>query len=616
MNKSNKLLSDIVAFRTYAKHLPLIGRREALPETITRNMEMHIRKFPELEAEIRDAYFEVYALGVMPSMRSLQFGGIAIEKNNVRQYNCAFVHAKYTRVFAEILYVLLCGTGAGYSVQKRHTSQLPALRAPFRENKHLIHDSIEGWADAADALMNSFFHGGIKPVFDYSQITPKGVRLETTGSKAPGPEPLKIALELIETKLIAAVGRQLSPLEVHDIICILADCVLAGGIRRAALIALFDKDDEEMLTCKHGEWWIDHPYRARANNSAMLLRGATTWEEFKRIADACVASKAGEPGFYWTDDLETGANPCVEIGLRTNQFCNLTTVSMTGITDPAHFLRRVKAAAFIGTLQASYTFFPYLSEIWKKTTEEEALIGVSFTGIADNPAISSELLSEAAALVVATNQHYAKILGINPSARCTCLKPEGSASCVLGSSSGIHSRHNEEYLRRIRMNSNDPLAIYLMEVIPELVEPDFYGANTVVVTIPQQAPKGAIIQSQESALQLFERVLFYSDYWITPGYVSGPTSHNVSCTINYLDEEVVDLVKALWDNRDKYNGVSLLPKDLGTYKQAPFENCDLETFEKLEKLVQNIDLTQVREEEDGTERTGIIACSGGVCEIT
>lgn len=616
MNKSNKLLSDIVSFRTYAKHLPLLNRREALPETITRNMEMHIRKFPHLEVEIRNAYLEVYALGVMPSMRSLQFGGIAIEKNNVRQYNCAFVHAKYTRVFAEILYVLLCGTGAGYSVQKRHTSQLPSLRAPFRENTHIIHDSIEGWADAVDALMNAYFHGGIKPIFDYSKITEKGVRLETTGSKAPGPEPLRIALELVESKLKAVIGRQLRPLEVSDIICILADCVLAGGIRRAALIALFDKDDEEMLTCKQGEWWVEHGYRARANNSAMLLRGETTREEFDRVANACIASKAGEPGFYWTDDLEMGANPCVEIGLNTNQFCNLTTVNMTGITDPAHFLRRVKAAAFIGTLQASYTFFPYLSEIWKQTTESEALIGVSFTGIADNPAISAELLQEASALVVATNKHYAAIIGINPSARCTCLKPEGSASCVLGSSSGIHSRHNEEYLRRIRMNSNDPLAIYLMEVIPELVETDFYGVNTVVVTIAQQSPKGAIIQSQESALQLFERVLFYTRNWVRPGHISGATTHNVSCTINYLDEEVVDLIQALWDNRSEYAGVSLFPKDLGTYKQAPFENCNLETFEKFEKLVQNIDLTQVREEEDNTNRTAQVACAGGVCEIT
>lgn len=615
MNKSNKLLSNLVAFRTYAKYLPHLSRRESLEATINRNMNMHLEKFPKLSRDIIKAYKQVHDLKVMPSMRSLQFGGDAINKNNARIYNCAFVHIKYTRVFAEALYLLLCGTGVGYSVQRHHIEELPSIRNPKRENVHSIHDSIEGWADAVDALMNAYFHGAIRPIFDYSQISPKGTYLATTGSKAPGPEPLRLALNQVEVKLKGAIGRKLTSLELHDIICILADCVLAGGIRRAALISLFDKDDEEMLTCKQGEWWVKTPYRARANNSAVLVRNETTQEEFMRVFDACIKSNAGEPGFLWVDDKETGANPCVEIGLESNQFCNLTTTNMTGIKNEKDFLNRVYAAALLGTLQASYTDFPYLGERWKQVTEKEALIGCSFTGIADAPEITPELLEKGAALVREVNEKYAKIIGINSAARTTAIKPEGTASCVLGSASGIHARHARYYLRRIRLNKEESLAKYLKLAIPDLVEDDLFSNRDVVVTIPQESPEGSIIRDEESAMTLLDRVLFYNKHWVQPGHQSGRARHNVSCTINYKLEEVEALAKRMWEEREIYSGISLLPFDGGNYKQAPFETCTKEVFDEINKLVKDIDLTQVLEMDDQTNMAEQLACAGGVCEI-
>lgn len=615
MNKSNKLLSNLVAFRTYAKYLPHLSRRESLEETINRNMNMHLEKFPKLSRDIIKAYKQVHDLKVMPSMRSLQFGGDAIVKNNARIYNCAFVHIKYTRVFAEALYLLLCGTGVGYSVQNHHIDQLPMLRKPKRENTHVIHDSIEGWADAVDALMNAYFFGAIRPIFDFSMISPKGTYLATTGSKAPGPEPLRIALNLVEKKLQEATGRKLKSLEVHDIVCILADCVLAGGIRRAALIALFDKDDTDMLTCKHGEWWTKTPYRARANNSAMLLRSTTTEEEFRSVYDACIKSNAGEPGFLWVDDLEMGANPCVEIGLQSNQFCNLTTTNMTGIKSEKDFLNRIYAATLLGTLQASYTDFPYLGEKWKQVTESEALIGCSFTGIADSPIVTAELLQKAAALVLEVNEKYAKLIGINVAARTTAIKPEGTASCVLGSASGIHARHAQHYLRRIRLNKEESLAKYLKKAIPDLVEDDLFSNRDIVVTIPQESPEGSIIRDAESASTLLDRVLFYNQNWVIPGHRSGTARHNVSCTINYKPEEVESLLIRMWENRHVYSGISLLPFDGGNYQQAPFETCDESKFQELNKLVKDIDLTQVLETDDQTNMAEQLACAGGVCEI-
>lgn len=575
---------------------------------------MHLEKYPKLSSDILKAYRQIHDLKVMPSMRSMQFGGEQILKNNTKLFNCSAANADYERVFAEALYVLLCGVGFGFSCQKHHVAKLPSIKLPMDEGTYLVHDSIAGWGDAVNALMNAYFNRGLRPVFNFNGMRQKGTRL-SSGAKTPGYEPLKTLLDKIETKLKLAIGRKLRSIEVHDIMCIIADGVLSGGIRRAALISIFSHDDEEMLKCKHGQWWEKHPYRARANNSAMLLRETTTQSQFNQVFDACIESNSGEPGFMWSNSLELLANPCLEIALNSNQFCNLTSVNLTGVTNKKDLHNRVYSASLIGTLQAGYTEFPYLNQNWKNVTEREALLGVSFTGIADNSFVTPELLRESAQLVLDVNEKYARKIGINLAARTTCVKPEGSASCVVGSSSGIHARHAEHYLRRIRMNKDDALSKYLQQVIPDLVEEDLFSSTGIVVTIPQESPKGATTRHTESAETLFNRIINYNENWILPGHRNGVNNHNVSCTISYKPEEVSFLRASMWENRAKYTGISLLPFDNGTYKQAPFEDCDKAMFDKYNEMVKTIDLTKVIEMDDNTNHTANLACSGSVCEI-
>lgn len=616
MNSSNQLLSDIVTFKTYSKFLPHLGRRESLQETINRNMTMHLDRFPKLSKDIVKAYQRVHELKVMPSMRALQFSGEAILKNNSRQYNCSYTPINDVRTFGEVLFLLLSGVGVGYSVQQQHIQQLPKVQKPREEGFFFAQDSIIGWAQCVDILLEAYFFGRVRPQFDFGNIRPKGSYLVTTGAKAPGSEPLKKMLELVENKLKNAIGRKLTSLEVHDIICIISDSVLSGGIRRAALISLFDRNDIDMLKCKHGEWWNVAPWRARANNSAVLPRTEVTKEEFDYVFKMCKDSNAGEPGFSWTSNTDWGFNPCHEISLNPNQFCNLTTVNQTGIMSERDFANRVYAAALIGTLQATYTDFPYLRPIWQETTEREALLGVSFTGIADSNAnITSETLQKMAKHVLEVNEKYAKRLGINPAARTTSIKPEGTSSCVFGSSSGIHARHSEYYLRRVRMNKNDSLAIYLKSVIPELVEDDVFSSTGVVVTIPQESPEGAITRHQETAETLFKRAISYNKNWVHEGYRSGDNQHNVSATISVKEHEWDDVRELMWKHRKDYSGISLLPFDGANYKQAPFEDCTKEKYEELSNMVKEIDLKQVKEEQDNTNRIETVACSGGQCEI-
>lgn len=618
MNPSNKLLSDIVTFRTYSKYLSHFNRRETYEEMVNRQMLMHLEKFPKLSKDIIKAFQKMHEYKVAGSMRSAQFAGNAIQKNPIRMFNCSFVSITYPRVFSEILYILLSGTGVGYSVQKHHVDQLPVLKGPVEVNKHVIHDSIAGWAEALQMLMDAFFYGSILPIFDYSAIRAKGTRLSTTGAKAPGAEPLKHMLEEVEKRLHKrkAIGGKLTSLEIHDLICIISDCVLAGGIRRSALISLFSRDDKDMLTCKSGEWWIKHPHRARANNSVVLPRKEVTKDEFYSIFELCQKSGCGEPGFSWTNNIEWGYNPCHEIALHSNQFCNLTSVNQSGVKSKKDFLSRVYSATLLGTLQASYTDFPYLSEKWKTVTEREALLGVSFTGIADfKNGIPASWLKEAAKLAKKVNENYAKKIGINLAARIGCTKPEGSLSCVVGSSSGIHARHSKYYLRRVRMPQNEALAVYLKNLVPELVEDAISEANTVVVTIPQESPDGAILRDEETALELFGRVCSYNTNWIKPSHRAGDNMHNVSATLSVKPEEWDKLKEAMWEHRDKYTGISLLPFSDSNYQQMPFEECNKETFDKYMGYLKEVDLKQVIENEDNTNLLEAVACAGGVCEI-
>jgi ribonucleoside-triphosphate reductase len=397
-------------------------------------------------------------------------------------------------------------------------------------------------------------------------------------------------------------------------ICHIADAVLAGGIRRAALISLFSADDDDMISAKTGNWWETNPQRGRANNSVVLLRHKIDKNYFMNLWDRVKASGAGEPGFYFSNDKDWGTNPCCEIGLRPYQFCNLTEVNVSNVESQEDLNERVRAAAFIGTLQASYTDFHYLRDIWRRTTEKDALIGVSMTGIASGAVMKLDM-KEAAKVVKEENKRAAELLGINPAARTTCVKPAGTTSLTLGTSSGIHAWHNDYYIRRVRVGKNEAIYNYLVNSHPELIEDEFFSPHTTaVISIPQKAPEGSILRT-ESALQLLKRVKLVTDEWVKPGFRKGQNTHNISATISIKDAEWVDVGEWMWDNRNSYNGLSVLPFSDHTYKQAPFEDCSKETYEALMASLTSIDLTQINEEEDNTDLKGEVACAGGACEI-
>lgn len=619
MELSSKILSDITVYMKYSKYLPELNRRETWDELVTRNKEMHQKKYPNIADKIDEAYKFVYDKKVLPSMRSMQFGGKPIEISPNRIYNCAYMPIDNIDTFNECMFLLLGGTGVGYSVQKHHVEKLPPVNKPYpkRTKRFLISDSIEGWADAIKLLMKSYLNGKSSKIeFDYSDIRAKGARLVTSGGKAPGPQPLKECIVKITGILSEKEdGEQLTTLEVHDIICHIADAVLAGGIRRAALISLFSADDDEMISCKSGDWWETNPQRGRANNSACLMRHKITKEFFLDLWKRVELSGSGEPGIYLNNDKDWGTNPCCEIALRPYQFCNLCEVNVSNIESQEDLNERVKAASFIGTLQAGYTHFHYLRDIWRETTEKEALIGVSMTGIGSGRVLGYDM-AEAAKVVKKENIRVAKLIGINKSARTTTVKPAGTTSLTLGTSSGIHAWHNDFYIRRVRVGKNETMYSYLLENHPELIEDDYFrGHDTAVISIPQKSPKGSILRT-ESAFDLLERVKKVATEWVKNGHNSGSNSHNVSATIS-LKEEDWDLAgEWMWKNREHYNGLSVLPYNGGTYVQAPFEDCTEEEYNKMMKTLSEIDLSKVVESEDETNLSGELACAGGACEIT
>jgi len=554
---------------------------------------------------------------VLPSMRSMQFAGKPIEISPNRVYNCAYVPIDDWRAFSETMFLLLGGTGVGYSVQKHHVDELPEIRKPNpkRSRRYLIADSIEGWADAVKILMKSYFFGGSKLQFDYTDIRPKGARLVTSGGKAPGPQPLKECLVKIEGLLKEKQdGDKLSTLEVHDIVCHIADAVLAGGIRRAALISLFSAHDDEMIACKSGNWWELNPQRGRANNSAVLMRHKITKEFFLDIWKRVELSGAGEPGIYLSNDKDWGTNPCCEIALRPFQFCNLCEVNVSNIESQEDFDERVKAAAFIGTLQAGYTDFHYLRPVWQRTTEKDALIGVSMTGIGSGTVLGYDMKA-AAKIVKEENIRVAELIGINKAARCTTVKPAGTTSLTLGTSSGIHAWHNDYYIRRIRVGKNESIYKYLSVQHPELVEDEYFRPHdTAVISVPQKAPEGSIMRT-ESPFQLLERVKKVAQEWIKPGHRAGSNSHNVSATISLREHEWDAAGEWMWENKDHYNGLSVLPYDGGTYTQAPFEDISEDRYEYMLESLSAVNLSNIIEEEDETDLKGELACAGGSCEV-
>lgn len=945
---TKKFISDLAVYMKYAKYNQYEGRRETYKEIVDRNKAMHKKKYKHLGEdfmqEIDEAYQFVYDKKLLPSMRSLQFGGRPIEVNPARINNCCALPIDHIDAFAEVMFLLLGGCGVGFSVQNCHTSKLPTVVGCKSSLKRfLVGDSIEGWADAIKVLMYAYFQNKSRPVFDYSDIRPKGTLLITAGGKAPGHEPLEKCVNIVEKVLQNAVGRQLKSLEVHDIVCHIANAVLAGGIRRSALISLFDKDDEDMLACKHGSWWEQNEQRGRANNSAILKRGEVSEDEFKKIWKAVEKSGCGEPGIYWTNNFDYLTNPCCfdgdtllktsngykkfselaglqnvklvdylgnvvrgcvwntgekecvkvrnsagdefvctadhrfitvdgmeaeaqhlakqrimpfidysefdidfvklgfiqgdgalgrinssdfqglevyigkddqdiaelfgvqnyskeryvyylngfnqilrdkgfkgtttlfrelpstfkewsdtqqrsfmrglfsangsalkgktsavtlkatsftlisqvgeylnsiginyglsvnkpkvvsfangdyeckqsyaiqiksysgllkfaekigfvhqykrdnlsvlikrtspmitsvtpcgvrnvydftlendnhlgvistngktgyvvhncEIALRPYQFCNLVDTNISTVESQEDLDARAKAGAFIATLQAGYTDFHYLRSCWRETTEEDALIGVGHTGIASDKCRNLDL-KRAAQVVLKENERVAKILGINPGARTTTVKPAGTTSLVLGCSSGIHGYHSEYYIRRIRVGKDEPVYAFLKEHLPCVLEDDYFRPQQqAVISIPQKADDGGILRD-ESVFDLLERVKRWNIEWVREGHRSGDNYNNVSATISIKNDEWEAVGEWMWNNREYYNGLSVLPFDGGTYIQAPFEETTKEVYDELVSKLVDIDFSQIREYEDATDLSGEVACAGGQCEV-
>ena len=615
MDVTQSILSEITTYMKYSKYVPEKKRRETWEELVTRNKEMHQAKFPQLKNEIEEAYKLVYAKKVLPSMRSLQFAGKPIELNNARIFNCSFLPLDDWRAFSEIMFLLLSGCGVGYSVQTHHIEQLPEIKIPTKHKRYLIGDSIEGWADAVRMLCKAYFNGGPLPLFDFRDIRAKGAQLITVGGKAPGPEPLKECLfnlqKVFERK---KNGDKLTSVEAHDMACHIADAVLSGGIRRAALISLFDLDDEEMLTCKFGNWWEENPQRGRANNSAVVLRHKITEEEFFKLWKKIELSGSGEPGIYFSNDKDWGTNPCCEIALKAFQFCNLCEVNVSNIESQEDLNERVRVGSFIGTLQAAYTDFHYLREIWQKTTEKEALLGVGMTGIGSGVILNYDL-KKAADLAKEENARVAEIIGVNKASRVTTVKPSGTSSLVLGTASGIHAWHNDYYIRRIRVGKNEAIYSYLAINHPELVEDDFFKPTIqAVISVPQQAPEGSILRT-ENVIDMLERTKKFNVQWVKKGHRKGANTNNVSATVSIQEGEWEQVGNWMWENRETFNGLSVLPYFGGTYVQAPFEDITKEKFDEMAQHLHNIDLSQIVEFSDDTALMDQAACAGGACEI-
>lgn len=552
---------------------------------------------------------EVWCLEVEDDQSFILEGGIVTG-------NCSFVHVDDYRAFSETMFLLLSGAGVGFSVQSHHVNKLPVIRKPIKTKRYLISDDIQGQADAVKILMKSYF--GIvnyRPIFDYSDIRPKGSRLVTSGGKAPGPGPLRICLTKIDAMLSELPdNHQLTPLECHDIMCHLGDAVLAGGIRRAALISLFDFDDEEMLNCKVGNWSDENPQRARSNNSAVIDRNRIKYSEQVNFFEVVKNSGSGEPGVFFTNDIELGTNPCAEISLRSYGFCNLCEKNMTMIHSQEDDEKATKVAAFFGTLQAGLTDFIYLRNEQKETCEKDALLGIGMTGIANQQILDNIDFEKSAQVAINENIRVADIIGIRHAARVTTVKPSGTTSCVLGTSSGIHAQHNDYYFRRMKFNKDEPLFMHLMVYHPELIEEQVRGLSSqAFVKVAVKAPDGAILRT-EPAMQTLERVKKIYHEQILPGHVKGRNTHNVSCTINVKDNEQEIVRDQIWANKDWATGISMFPFYGGTHEQMPFEDCSKEQYEELIKTLSDVDLSKIIED-DNTDLTGEMACAGGACEI-
>ena len=627
MELASKILSDITIYMKYSKWLPEALRKETWDEVVDRNMMMHLKKLEAMGIDINSQYYkeimEVYndfvrPFKILPSMRSMQYAGVAIEISPNSIYNCAYMPVDSAECFHEAMFILMNGTGLGYSVQRHHVRNLPEIRQPNkgRTRKIVIQDSIIGWADAVKELFRSYTGELTQcPRFIYDDIRPKGARLKTRGGRAPGPEPLRECMVKVENILrLKADGSQLSTLECHDIMCHLADAVTAGGNRRAALISLFSADDAHMMNCKAGQFWETNPQRQRANNSVVLLRHKVDKRFFNGIWTRIQSGGSGEPGLYLTNDKDWGTNPCCEIALRPYQFCNLTEINSSTVEDQEDLNARVRAATILGTMQATYTDFHYLRDIWQSTTEKDALLGVSMTGLASNRVMNLDITGSVY-MAKQVNAEWAEKLGINPTARLSCVKPSGTASMVCGSSSGIHAWHDDYYIRRIRVGKNEAICGYLKENHPELIVDDEFNADGGIIEIPQKAPSQSLLLKDEDTFMFLERVKNTTIRWVNPGHNEGQNTHNVSATVYIKPDEWDEVGEWMWLNRHFYNGLACFPTNNTVYVQAPFESCSVRTYKKMMKSLKAVDLTQIIEYDDDTNFGNDPACGGGACEI-
>jgi ribonucleoside-triphosphate reductase len=625
---------SFIALSRYAKWLEDEGRRENFGETVGRyitNIVGPVIGEHDLfdKALVKDIEEEILDLGVMPSMRSLMTAGSAANRDNTCMYNCSYLPVDDPKSFDEAMFILLCGTGVGFSVERQFISKLPDVPDNLYNSDDVIvvGDSKEGWAKAYRKVLALLWAGEI-PKFDVSKVRPAGAKLKTFGGRASGPAPLVDLFNFTVNVFKGAAGRKLSSIECHDIMCKIGEIVVVGGVRRSAMISLSNLSDDRMRHAKSGQWWENQGQRALANNSVCYTE-KPDMETFLREWTALVESKSGERGVFnrqaskkqadkngrRDSNYEFGTNPCSEIILRPYQFCNLTEVVVRATDTVEDLERKVRLATILGTIQSTYTHFPYLRKIWKKNTEEERLLGVSMTGIMDNPLTTSankgleKTLEHLRNVAVDTNAEWAVRLGVPVSAAITCVKPSGTVSQLVDSASGIHTRHSPYYVRTVRGDNKDPLTQFMKDKgIPSepcVMKPD----TTTVFSFPQKAPSGAVVRDDVSALEQLETWLLYQRHWC---------EHKPSVTVSVKENEWMEVGAFVYEHFDEMSGVSFLPHDGGTYQQAPYQECDKSDYDMLQGVMpKSVDWSELSkyEQEDNTVSMQTMACSGDSCEI-
>jgi ribonucleoside-triphosphate reductase len=613
----------------YARWLPTEKRRETWEETVQRYVDFWVNR-KQIDSKTADLlYKHIHNLDVMPSMRCMMTAGEALDKDNVAGFNCSYLHIDSPRSFDELMYVLMCGTGVGFSVERNFINKLPEIAETFHKTDStiVVSDSKIGWASAFRELIAMLYAGKI-PNWDMSKVRPAGARLKVFGGRASGPEPLVDLFNFCVGIFQKAAGRKLTSLECHDVCCKIADIVVVGGVRRSALISLSNLSDQRMAKAKNGNWWDTEGQRRLANNSVAYTE-KPDFEAFLTEMGNMYESKAGERGIFSRvaakniagrngrrdPEHEFGTNPCSEIILRSNQFCNLSEIVVRSSDDLASLTQKAEVAAIIGTLQATLTDFRYLRNVWKRNTEEEALLGVSMTGIMDHKILSGsdpkeleKWLGSIKDVAIKTNKSWAFKLGINQSAAITCVKPSGTVSQLVDSASGIHPRFSKHYIRRVRSDKKDPLANFMSEVgFP--VEQDIMSKASLVFSFPVKAPKNAVTVSEVGAMQQLALWKTYQNHWC---------EHKPSITVYYTDDEFLEVAQWIWNNFDLCSGISLLPYSDHVYQQAPYEDIDAAKYkELLAAMPKNIEWTDLinYEQEDNTTGSQELACVGGACEI-